>query len=995
MQGNLEGPEQEPSLIEYARFHGLTSNHLAVDPLSSASLQPPWTSLIAAQDDPPDPPTLDSLASTASHERLSVGRDAVLLLASSRRPPSHIDEHNIHTLTYQRIQDAKVELPLLATDHESDLYAFGPQIVPDLHHHGLPLENLQQDEDEGMSWPEFCHDRLEAQKLAVATEKFQGSRESLLLLQSCMKDFGLGKEEDLDHHPECEKKRPMLFDPVTPPLMPSTPAMSPYVPSSTTGHLDLLSDRTSPTTAELDRVNALLIGEDALRPPEQLKDDGNSGNDALGQVDSLRELHQLYGPPESDANVASSPPRAPVPAAHGKVEGPLTPPWPIKAVSGTVDPSGAFRSPFEGLEGLPSLIATPSTQAHALSEDRRTLEASMGRIGESVKRKIEEEQLQEADSTKRVAVPVMDFALPVPPWKQYLTPRGRQDWDESELSRQRRLLPDVYHCHFRKASWPGTTSIEHSLQWAPFPLQYGKVALDERIEGNDSTLEPYIGDAKGEDINSSALLWKPDGLRLLDEIREDDEGDGDDGEDALERGSFEDRASGDLQSLLRKRKLEMQELEELTTLAERGSPPYDPVKFDLGLCRPTGTAPMTTISTLRAKPSKKPKTSLSFSRPQLDHSLLHGTFSAKDALSTFMDLRGETAKKTETKPSPSTTSIQVTAPTSLKNTTKSDSKAEHKPPTRTKPAIPLPDIDTSAAPHQIIISTSFFLLHRRLFRILQTLLPTTTFIERDLSPRTNLKPNPSTTTSPRCMGPPPRPKTTADNPLQADDEADLLLSPSTGAILTTSQKIKQRSLPGQTARSFVTARVARVAARYERLIVLVSEGLVGGDSEDMFSADDSRSHRMNDRDCDALVEFTAFTAALDTDVTVLYVGGGERELAHWAAGVAVRYGDPEGQTTLIEDETLWESFLRTAGLNAFAAQAVLGALKPPDADESRDLSRDSSSPRHFEDRQGGASFGLAAFVRMSCEERTRRFEGLMGGRRVLGRVGQVVDGSWG
>lgn len=42
----------------------------------------------------------------------------------------------------------------------------------------------------------------------------------------------------------------------------------------------------------------------------------------------------------------------------------------------------------------------------------------------------------------------------------------------------------------------------------------------------------------------------------------------------------------------------------------------------------------------------------------------------------------------------------------------------------------------------------------------------------------------------------------------------------------------------------------------------------------------------------------------------------------------------------------------------------------------------------------GGDFGIRAFVRMLPEERVRRFEGLLGGRRVLQRVNRALEMEW-
>ena len=72
-------------------------------------------------------------------------------------------------------------------------------------------------------------------------------------------------------------------------------------------------------------------------------------------------------------------------------------------------------------------------------------------------------------------------------------------------------------------------------------------------------------------------------------------------------------------------------------------------------------------------------------------------------------------------------------------------------------------------------------------------------------------------------------------------------------------------------------------------------------------------------------------------------------------------------------------------MNAFAAQAVLGKLKHGESCGGADLGKG--------DELDG-EWGLKAFVKMSARERYERFEVLLGGRNMLGRVGKVVDGKW-
>lgn len=86
----------------------------------------------------------------------------------------------------------------------------------------------------------------------------------------------------------------------------------------------------------------------------------------------------------------------------------------------------------------------------------------------------------------------------------------------------------------------------------------------------------------------------------------------------------------------------------------------------------------------------------------------------------------------------------------------------------------------------------------------------------------------------------------------------------------------------------------------------------------------------------------------------------------------------------------WELFLRRSGLNAYAAQALLGELKASPWTNGPTLG--VKSPEYG--RGYEYDHGLAAFVKMSAEERLGRFESLLGGSRLLLRASEAIDESW-
>lgn len=285
-------------------------------------------------------------------------------------------------------------------------------------------------------------------------------------------------------------------------------------------------------------------------------------------------------------------------------------------------------------------------------------------------------------------------------------------------------------------------------------------------------------------------------------------------------------------------------------------------------------------------------------------------------------------------------------------------------------------------------------------RHISVLYPAASIIERDFTSQAGLLTSRSSLSNK---------KGTSSGPMEAE-EADILLSPSTSLILTSLQKIKQRSLPGQAMRNPVKERIQRVALRCERLLVFVSEGrpppappttILDHFSPTHKSSVSPPAHTLHDRDCEAITQLTSFSATLNTDITVTYISGGEEDLAKWVVAAMHRYGIDSAKANLLQDETLWEIWLRAAGMNAFAAQVVLSELKGPDgqsAGAEREMGGEGSQSEIRSLQSSSASkaleYGLPAFVLMGGEERTRRFEALLGGRRVLRRVSQILDRPW-
>ena len=656
-------------------------------------------------------------------------------------------------------------------------------------------------------------------------------------------------------------------------------------------------------------------------------------------------LGDIYSPLKGIQDPPSSPSPCRQRPRDLKVDVPLSPPHSDR-------PPPWKRKSVTFSEALPELIPElppPIAKPENISSDDidAFIQENIKPIALKAERTIEQEQLQEADTVLRIPVPVMDFSLPIAPWK--VKSHAPKAYNEDEEIKK--TLTEMKALHFSKHGWPTSGQAERELKWAPFPVALGKVDTNESIP-DDGSVERYI--VPPERVDVATLTWKPDGLRIFDELTNSDV--------ELEEGDFPEE--NDINSLIRKRKLELEEEEDLVSPCSEGymkaddGRPQSKQKADVTVIEPRGIANKLTKETT----SKYTK----------QEDFFNNSFSALGALEDYMNVRkGHLTRRKVTSDqffAKTSQFSQLSKPNELQPP-KSESQINLQVPSPHTVDLPSPVLTISSTPCWFIISASF-LANRRLSRQVQHLYPSAEFIERDftLHQQDNLQQRPQSKVNATKMGF----GTMAD-------EADMLLCPGAGLIWTSLQKIKQRSLPGQISRSTVRERILRTSPRYERLLVLVSQN----QNTDPTSDTSTVVQFLDDDDCTAFAGFTAFCSTLPDEVQTFLVAGGEEDLARWVVAAMAKHGMSADQgIKLLQDETLWEVFLRRAGLNAFAAQAILATLKAPDQNEVDTVDTPETN------------FGLTAFVKMSVEERYAKFETLLGGRRLLGRVSQVLEATW-
>jgi hypothetical protein len=1003
--------DPELTAHEYARECGLCIDYLTESPLNAFQNLCKYETPSADLVDPEGTAQLESTADDLARERLDVDLKARELLYWIMKDEKDMFLHTLPTIKSFPLVP-KVEPPLLDTDHELDVLRFGHRTSPDFTNMNLPMEHTECEMDESLEWStKYLNLPIQLER-RYSAEKLELPRKGFEFLMDVMNDSWDAKEReqlyanifaytkvriDVRHRERGalinNLNQSRAIELVTPPLLPFSPPFPTFELNADDAELELLSESTNAGAAEAVAVNRKLSRQDRILPLNTTTSDEIS-------LSNTEDLQNLYSPLLSILeSSASSPPKR-----RGvndlKVEVPLTPQKhnsssPTKKVKRVTFPEMLH----EYVPDLPINVDVPQLVRDSDESVNAFFDEVIEPIALEATRALEQEQLQEADSLYRVSVPIMDFTGPVPPWKIYgRKGDGKYVLGATDLDLQQHLLQEMKRDNLKHFPiWSGGSKIERQLPWSPFPPELGKIELDESIANDGRAYLQHILDFMSlEDVViSDSLTWKPDGLRILDDV--------DDSEEELEGMDIEELESKGMNSLPGKRK---RELEDGHTVREhppatkpshvlvRGhddpprqteKPASEQIKNQAIASSTQLKATVSGIGKPHAQdldpPERQLHTDMSDSRvttvtvtepSRLNNLGLFGTtFSAAAALSNFMKSMGKSVKQPEALAPAATLPQKPSAP---RHPAPLNTESFQTPSLIADQPVPYPHMPTDVPPAFFILSTNLLQSQRILVRSISRLCPSANCVDRDF------------TTIPEAS------------------EADILLSPATGLILTTLQKIKQRALPGQKMPlTGIRERLVNLSGRYERLIVLAGEGAAKGNV----------GREMDERDCEALSEFVGFAAGLAADVQVLFVPGGEEDLVKWVVGCLVRYSltSVRGErVVLLQDETLvsscpftykrlvpmnfgqWEQLLRRIGLNAFAAQLVLAELK--DTTDANFSTQNISSSEIITSSAPSDEFGIRAFVCMDPQERVQRFETLLGGRRVLNRINKVLEQKW-
>ena len=184
--------DDEPSVLEYARFHGLTVNHLATCPIQQCirDLSP------MESDDEPMFLEVERSRAQIQHERLVVPKNALALLTTVTRAQGqelHLGQSLPKILPPR---DMKVEPPLLRTDPEVDMQEHPHRAMPELAKELIPLEKVEDGNDESLQWPAFSHSLPAKVNARLASELLTISKDTILYLQDVSRGHEISCEAD-------------------------------------------------------------------------------------------------------------------------------------------------------------------------------------------------------------------------------------------------------------------------------------------------------------------------------------------------------------------------------------------------------------------------------------------------------------------------------------------------------------------------------------------------------------------------------------------------------------------------------------------------------------------------------------------------------------------------------------------------------------------------------------------------------------------------------
>lgn len=542
-----------------------------------------------------------------------------------------------------------------------------------------------------------------------------------------------------------------------------------------------------------------------------------------------------------------------------------------------------------------------------------------------------EERIKYEITDAEVALPDIPLRLNTP---RFRGTEMRFPWTKSKES----MIRDLISTGVNVRSSPSDRENNAVLSWAPFRSLAVAIGLQEQFASN-KRLERHINMPQG--INESPqMLWKKHGLRLLD----------------MDQYSVSDELD-----------------EDVTLLGDSESHTSPSTKH-------YSTYPILSVSSNSVQPDKISHVMLTKKTVVLDKEVSTGDSAlfAASSLHDFLDLRGHKFKKqrlssdriyeqADNDPIQTTQPQAPNVPTcSASYGNEHDLESRVTSTTEKEPAagtsIPIPEMSKNLTPRIIVLMASMVKQHKSLVKFLETQgRPQLMMIYREE----------------HCSD---------VSYAEETAPADLILNPGSCVVYINHQTLNQRSLPGQPkkhATSMEYARIRALAAIYDRVFLLVTYSMHHAQSSRTIAAFNSFAQTISEGSCFGAVQpiwictdhgDVAYTATLNA----------------WTWKLVTQHAlctdvNANSETVCcIQDETVWELFLRRLMLNPLAAQVVLAFLKAFETTVSEVV---------LPGQETSVTWGLRRLVQMSAMERTSMFGELIGKANV-NNINTILETQW-
>lgn len=206
---NYSGSEDsEPDLdtpLEYARYHGLCTDYEKDDPLSSELI--PCLPEDAFDDPDEVPPGFDAdsvkrQVQDSLNEKLDVDKETATLLLSVLAAGKGDFDLNVREFIDSRFRPMKLELPVLARDHEAEMAALRRRNEVKLTARGIEHFVLDLEKDEGLVFPTSASEDKYRLDRGLENEKLDVGRETVGFLHDVK---SLAAASEIDHAVEAHE----------------------------------------------------------------------------------------------------------------------------------------------------------------------------------------------------------------------------------------------------------------------------------------------------------------------------------------------------------------------------------------------------------------------------------------------------------------------------------------------------------------------------------------------------------------------------------------------------------------------------------------------------------------------------------------------------------------------------------------------------------------------------------------------------------------------